>query len=234
MRACRQFRAEKPIGAPGDSFLLHGIAWITMNAVRILVAATAIGSPLAAQWIKYPTPGTPRARDGKPNLAAPAPHTHGVPDLSGVWQPAGNLPSQGSGDLSLNPLLAWFGTNSKDGLPYRQETREAMSKRRMKDSHYLTCVTPGGPQMLVLPTMRIQCQLPSDFHRWTRAAGRSAADVERLFGGKVGGRYTRGAFGRISERSNTRYTGKSTYQCRQDHRALSPTVVRKARNRGHG
>jgi hypothetical protein len=131
-----------------------------MNVVTTAVAAVAIGSPLAAQWIKYPTPGTPRLPDGKPNLAAPAPHTGAVPDLSGIWQTAGNLPSQGSGDLPLNPLLAWFGANSKGDLPYRPETRLAMSKRRMKDQHYLTCVTPGGPQMLILPTMRKIVQTP--------------------------------------------------------------------------
>src|SRR5439155_18936012 len=40
----------------------------------------------AAQWVNYPPPGTPLTRDGKPNLAAPAPRTSdGKPDLSGVW-----------------------------------------------------------------------------------------------------------------------------------------------------
>ena len=39
-----------------------------------------------AQWLNYPAPGTPRTRDGKPNLAAPAPRaSNGKPDLSGVW-----------------------------------------------------------------------------------------------------------------------------------------------------
>jgi hypothetical protein len=40
----------------------------------------------SAQWLNYPTPGTPRTQDGKPNLSAPAPRaSNGKPDLSGVW-----------------------------------------------------------------------------------------------------------------------------------------------------
>jgi hypothetical protein len=40
-----------------------------------------------AQWLNYPAPGTPRTRDGKPNLSAPAPRaSKGRPDLSGLWQ----------------------------------------------------------------------------------------------------------------------------------------------------
>jgi hypothetical protein len=40
-----------------------------------------------AQWLNYPSPGTPRTRDGKPNLSAKAPRaSNGKPDLSGVWQ----------------------------------------------------------------------------------------------------------------------------------------------------
>jgi hypothetical protein len=53
---------------------------------RLLVLFVILATSAHAQWLNYPTPGTPRTRDGKPNLAAPAPRTgDGKPDLSGVW-----------------------------------------------------------------------------------------------------------------------------------------------------
>jgi hypothetical protein len=57
-----------------------------MKASVIAVVTVALSVPLAAQWLNQPTPGIPRMRDGKPNLAAPAPRTpEGRPDLSGLW-----------------------------------------------------------------------------------------------------------------------------------------------------
>jgi hypothetical protein len=48
----------------------------------VLAAALGLG-----QWLDHPTPDIPRTRDGRPNLAAPAPRgTDGTPDLSGIWQ----------------------------------------------------------------------------------------------------------------------------------------------------
>jgi hypothetical protein len=50
----------------------------------VLFALLSISAP--AQWLNYPTPGTPRTPDGKPNLSAPTPRAvDGKPDLSGAW-----------------------------------------------------------------------------------------------------------------------------------------------------
>ena len=57
-----------------------------MKAAVIAVITLALSGPLGAQWLTYPTPGTPRTPDGKANLSAPAPRTpDGKPDLSGLW-----------------------------------------------------------------------------------------------------------------------------------------------------
>jgi hypothetical protein len=61
--------------------------------VIFVLAAAPILAP--GQWVNHPAPGTPKGKDGKPNLAARAPRARdGHPDLSGVWQSQSATPEE--------------------------------------------------------------------------------------------------------------------------------------------
>jgi hypothetical protein len=53
---------------------------------KLCVFFVLLSTSASAQWLNHPTPGAPRTRDGKVDLAARAPRaSDGKPDLSGVW-----------------------------------------------------------------------------------------------------------------------------------------------------
>ena len=115
-------------------------------------------APLGAQWLSYPEAITPRTKDGKPNLTAPAPRIDGKPDLSGVWQAErtpmseyarflGNDPARVQVDLNDVTKVAadvFWGIKPED-QPLQPEARAIMKQRAGMDSPSLHCLPAGVP-----------------------------------------------------------------------------------------
>lgn len=116
-----------------------------------------------AQWLHHPTPGTPRRRDGSPNLAAKAPRaSNGKPDLSGAWQAEYTPPGENErlfgntlGDFVVpgdDPrtfskyflnILADF---KPDEAPLRPEAAAMFRKRGNRESPSTRCTPQGIPR----------------------------------------------------------------------------------------
>jgi hypothetical protein len=101
----------------------------------LTIVLSVLATPLAAQWLKHPTPGIPRTADGKPNLTAAAPRTpDGKVDLSGLWQ-------------RISPKYARnIAADLKPGEV--QPSAQAVVQRRMEDlgkDHMSVQCLPWGP-----------------------------------------------------------------------------------------
>ncbi len=129
-----------------------------------------IGPVASAQWLNYPAPGTPRTRDGKPNLSAPTPKRNGKPVLDGVWQVDAtplkelkklfgpdvatfDVPGDDSGLFSkyLFNVLADF---KPQDSPIRPEAAAIFKDRDKHDSAdfpYSKCLPAGVPMDALLP-----------------------------------------------------------------------------------
>jgi hypothetical protein len=129
------------------------------------VLALGLCGDADAQWLNYPTPGVPRRPDGTPNLAAGAPRAaDGKPDLSGMWQVAKLLPCNDvtliCTDLPIGAQFINIGAGLAGGLPYQPWASERIATKGPADDPYTRCLTPGGPRMHLLPTMKKIVQTP--------------------------------------------------------------------------
>ena len=189
------------------------------RSVCVLIALTAASVNAHAQWINYPTPGTPRTKDGKPNLTAPARRAaNGTPDLSGVWQVEPTPPSEMKrlfGDLSADSALgdttAAFSKYlvnilldfKPEDSPLRPEFADLLRQRRGKQTPLLHCLPIGVPADDLLPGPFKIIQTPEltlirneyensvspDIHGRPQASGRSRTLMAGIFGRKMGRRH---------------------------------------------
>lgn len=120
--------------------------------------------PLTGQWLDHTAAGIPRLKDGKPNLAAPAPKTReNRPDLSGTWW----VPHHGrEGVLDPPPkylvnLAADLKPENFPILPWA----DALSKQRAadlgKDAPFSRCLPLPVPTIFTEPLPFKILQMPA-------------------------------------------------------------------------
>jgi hypothetical protein len=147
-------------------------AHIPKALIGILLAGAAYAN---AQWVNQPDKGTPRTRDGKPNLSAPVPRaSNGKPDLSGVWEAQASEPgevrrvirdpNQVDPAIDLQTASKYFMNIFADFKPGEEPMRPeaaAILRPRMqamgKDGPTSHCLPGGIPfSMLITPFKMIQ------------------------------------------------------------------------------
>src|SRR5437588_4870047 len=148
---------------------------IPSAALALTVASFICASPpgkLVAQWLKYPTAGVPRSRDGKPNLTAPAPRTReGKPDFSGMWLTADGIPCTvgispfqvcGS-ELPMSRYGINIGAGLPGGLPYQPWAAQQVKNQtaqNSKDDPHARCLPDTFVRLYGLPHMQKFVQVP--------------------------------------------------------------------------
>jgi hypothetical protein len=136
--------------------------------VGVLLAGTITWAH--GQWLNYPDKRTPRTKDGKPNLTAPAPRLNGKPDVSGLWQAERTPESEynavlGNGftdvqpdthDITKNVLNVFWGIKPEDE-PLRPEAAVILKQRKTnpKEVPRAQCLPGSVPFGMLVFTFKI-------------------------------------------------------------------------------
>src|SRR5262245_40791076 len=137
-----------------------------ISCFRVFVAVLGASTSFNAQWLRYPTPGVPRAPNGLPDMNAPAPKApDGKPDLSGIWvaERTRPCPPDGCDDMMIGEQFLDIGWHVPGGLPY-QPWAAALAKQRTadlrKDDPQSRCLPTGIVRMHTTPLYRKVVQTP--------------------------------------------------------------------------
>jgi hypothetical protein len=145
---------------------------IRSAALALTVASFICGSPLVAQWLKYPTARVPRTRDGTPKLTAPTPRTRdGKPDFSGTWLTADGPPctpqaqtfQECGSELPMSRYGINMGIGMPGGLPYQPwaaQQVKTQTEQNSRDDPHARCLPDTFVRLYGLPHMQKFVQVP--------------------------------------------------------------------------
>ena len=147
--------------------------WFALAALLAIVAGFLAQPSLLAQWLRQPTEGVPRTRDGKPNLSAPAPRTReGKPDFSGIWMTGNPLPCNNAtgadfqdcgSELPLAREGLNIGASLPGGLPFQPWAADLVKRRVLRqaqDDPHARCLPDTFLRAYGLPHMMKFVQVP--------------------------------------------------------------------------
>ena len=115
----------------------------------VTVALVVLGTPLAAQWVRYPTAGAPRKADGNVDMSATAPRlADGKPDFSGIWTSDEVDPRRpgvppNPHDATTSRRMVNLGVELPGGLPYQPWLAPIVKQRTAnlaKDDPHIICL----------------------------------------------------------------------------------------------
>jgi len=148
-----------------------------MRSQCIWIGIALAGAAVCAhgQWLNHPTPGTPRTRDGKPDLSARAPRApNGKPDLSGIWVAESATREEllrlfPGGENNLGEIapsryfMNIFSDFQPEDIPIRPAAAAIARERRAglaKDIPLTRCLPGGVPMVNALPAPYKLIQTP--------------------------------------------------------------------------
>lgn len=140
-----------------------------MHFRSICTLVAIFGLPLGggAQWLGRRDSGTPRTRDGKPNLSARVPRVNGKPDLSGIWEVESSSPKEveryllpgginGLGEDTPSKYFLNFFSDFPFGKEPFQPAAATLFQQRLRSSE-------KPPTLCMPPTLPIADMIPGPF-----------------------------------------------------------------------